>query len=73
MGKTAMKILHSEIGNKELLEMYGYEPYNETTVAARWERLTRNWNRATSSELGHLRQVMLQIHLDCDPDDERWR
>ena len=68
-----MKILHSEIGNKELLDTYGYEPYKDTTVADRWEQLTIRWNRANSSELSHLRQVMLQIHLDCDPDDKRWR
>ena len=68
-----MKQLTANIGNGELLQLYGYEPYNNTTVAERWRELCSPWMLKHSAELGTLRQVMLQIHQDVYPDDERWR
>lgn len=65
--------LHCSISSTELLELYGYEPYDDSSVSVRWRELCKPWTPAASPELGHLRQVMLQIHQECDPDDERWR
>ena len=69
--------LLSKMSNTELLDLYGYEPYGDgqdgySTVAGRWKSLTSPWSPASALELGHLRQVMLEIHLDLCPDDERW-
>lgn len=61
-----------KIGNTELLQLYGYEPYAGITIEQRWRFLTQHWTVHDAEELGHLRQIMLQIHKDCDPDDERW-
>ena len=66
-----MKYLQSTIDNSELLRLYGYEPYDGGHVASRWLELTADWSPRSSQELGHLRQIMLQIHLDLCPDDER--
>ena len=67
-----MKQLQCRIGNTELLESYGYEPCELGTISSRWKALSVNWTPARSPELGYLRQVMLQAHLECCPDDERW-
>lgn len=68
-----MKTLQCGISNTELLELYGYEPYQKTNnIAARWHELSRHWTIASAVELGNLRQTMLLIHLDLYPDDKRW-
>ena len=68
-----MSNLQANIGNTELLANYGYEPCDDITVAQRWQQLSDNWSPDDALELGLLRQVMLQIHLECCPDDARWR
>ena len=68
-----MRTLSSTISNEELLELYGYEPYAVMSVRYRWNELTNPWYPENAEELGSLRQVMLQIHLDLCPNDERWR
>ena len=67
-----MKQLTANIGSGELLQLYGYEPYNSTTVDERWKELCSPWTLKASRELGALRQIMLQIHKDVCPEDERW-
>ena len=67
-----MRILWAKISSEELLELYGYEPYEGQTVKESWAQLTHNWTPANSRELGHLRQLMLTIHQDLCPDDKRW-
>ncbi len=68
-----MKILQCNIGNTELLELYGYEPYRGTTVRERWRELCTPWTLQSGAEISALRQIMLQIHDDLCPDDKRWR
>lgn len=67
------KYLQSAMSNAELLELYGYEPYDTSSIQDRWRALTTIWNVTCSEELGHMRQMMLLIHMDLCPDDERWR
>jgi len=67
------KPLLCKISGTELLDLYGYEPYAGTTIAQRWLYLTYDWKPSHSEELGHLRQIMLTIHRDLCPDDERWK
>ena len=67
-------ILHSAIGNTELLSLYGDERYEAgVSVRARWYELTHPWEVDNSSELGDLRQLMLQVHKEIDPSDSRWK
>ena len=69
-----MRVLQANISNTELLEMYGYEPLsNGSILSEEWRRITELWRPAVSPDIGRLRQVMLQIHLDLCPDDTRWR
>lgn len=68
-----VKPLCAAISNTELLKLYGYEPYKHHTVRSAWDELAYDWSTANSPELGVLRQIMLAIHLDLCPDDERWR
>ena len=63
--------LYSDTPATELLELYGYEPYNGGTVQSRWHELITPYVKESSAELGHLRQVMLTIHQECYPDKAR--
>uniref|UniRef100_A0A6M3JPN3 Uncharacterized protein n=1 Tax=viral metagenome TaxID=1070528 RepID=A0A6M3JPN3_9ZZZZ len=66
-------ILQSTLSNSELLSLYGYEPYKDSTIEQRWAELTESWSIGHSHELGVLRQIMLQIHQDLCPDESSWR
>ena len=68
-----MKPLISSISNAELLDMYDYEPWGDSNIRMRWAELTSSWTTADSPELGAMRQAMLQVHMECCPDDKRWR
>ncbi len=65
-------VLVSKIGNSELLELYGYEPYGGSDVATRWGELSTHWTPANSQELGDMRQMMLMVHRELFPEDSRW-
>jgi len=67
-----VKTLTANMGTGELLQLYGYEPYDSTTVGERWKELCSPWTFKNSVELGTLRQIMLHIHQDLCPNDERW-
>ena len=73
-----MKTLLSTISTTELLENYDYEPWDDgrggdTTIKERWAELIVDWDFTHSPELGAMRQRMLRVHLECYPNDSRWR
>ena len=72
-----MKSLQANISNIELLELYGYEPWKTSDgvviLKERWSYLSRGWQPENGPEFGAMRQRMLRVHLECYPDDQRWR
>jgi hypothetical protein len=64
--------LQCSISQTELLELYGYEPWEGTDIAHRWRQLTEPWHPSYGYEIGCMRQQMLTIHKELFPDDERW-
>ena len=67
-----MKPLLARISNRELLDLYGYEQWSDSTIAERWKELCADWDIAMSGELGAMRQQMLLVHLELCPSDNRW-
>ena len=56
--------LQSQIGNTELLNLYGDEPYGMMTIRRRWQALASRWSQTASAELGEMRQMMLRISIE---------
>lgn len=69
-------ILRSKIDNTELLSLYGEEPLSSgQTVAVVWKELADKCSQrfcSGSAGFGELRQIMLRVHKECCPTDERW-
>lgn len=64
------KPLLCNIGNTDLLSIYGHYPYSDIwTYNQAWQAATR---QVSSQLFAKLRQEMLQLHQHEHPDDPRW-